>query len=146
MLTENLQELKQSAKQLGVSWQDVCQLKDELVEQERQRRWTTDGVRSEAWSLFLLYSGRSVGCQPFWRVGWRKVRERFDKKGWDFVRIPRYDQIATAIASEYPEWSNREPSDLFEFLFSDYQQWPSRLDFYEHAIGQIESQCQAVPF
>ncbi len=146
MLSENLQELRDYAKQLGVSWREVCQLKCELIEHERQRRHTTDGVRKEAWTLFLLYSGRSKGCQPFWRVGWAKVRTRYDHNGWDFTQIPRYDIIARSIGSEFPEWQGQEPSALYDFLFSRYQPWPSRLDFYELALGQIEAQCQAVPF
>lgn len=154
MAADNLHELKKQAKRLGVTWREVCQLKEELIDLERERRWEDESVRRRAWELYLVYAGRSVqGCIGFWRCGWDYIKRRLDKQGRDFTSVPRYDNIHATIAEEFPAWQARDPEQLFDFLFSPYEVWPSRENFYAEALHQIEAQLkrtaadvQEVPF
>ena len=147
MAVEDITELKAEAKRLGVTWAEVVSVKKECQEVMLAARETEEGVRREAWRLFLHYSGRSVaGCQAFWRVGWDHLRARLENKGFDHTSIPGYDLIATGVAEEFPEWEGRDSGDLFAFLFVDYERRPSAFELYSEALGRIEAHvAQSTP-
>ena len=147
MDANTISELKAEAKQLGVTWKEVKQVQGDLRKAYLEQRASEEGARQYAWSLYLLYFGRSVeGCKGFWRVGFDRVRERLQNSDRDFTSIPRYDEIATSVEVEYPEWSEQSAEELFAWLFEGYTPRLTAADHYAEALGMIESQVQSVPF
>lgn len=139
MLRESLAELRAWAKEIGATWRDVSRLKNELIEQERLERYSTDDVRRRAWQLYC-WQNLTDGCHSFWRCGWDHVRRRLDKKQVDFTSLRGYDKIHAAIAEEFAEWNGTECESLLEWLLqTPYEPWPPREEFYSRAIARLEA-------
>lgn len=147
-MAESIDELKDEAKRIGVTWAELVSVKKDCEEVMIASRESEEGARREAWRLYLRYTGRSVaGCMAFWRVGWDKVRARLENSGRDFTSIPAYDLIATGVAAEYPEWEGVDAGELFAMLFAGYEPRPTAFELYEEALGRIEAHAnQSVPF
>lgn len=140
MLKETLAEIRDETRLAEIVWADLVAVKNELVELERERRESTDAVRYRCWELYCTYNGRTVGCQSFWRCGFDHVRRRLENTGRDFTAIRRYDEIATGVGCEFPEWEERSADELFAWLFEPYVPWPKRESFYWEAIERIQGQ------
>ena len=143
MLKETIAEIRAEARRLGITWLSICQQKNELLAVERERRELTDAVRSRCWELYCYYNGRTVGCQAFWRCGFDHVRRRLGNSGRDFTSIRRYDEIATGVGCEFPEWEERSADELFAWLFEPYVPWRARESFYWEAFELVAAESSA---
>lgn len=139
MLRDSLPGLREWATEVGATWREVCQLKNELIEQERQARYETDDVRRRAWELYC-WQNMTDGCRSFWRCGWDHVRQRLDRLQLDFTSIRGYDKIHQQIVEEFPWWRGDRCEELFDWLLhTPYEPWPPREDFYARAIARFEA-------
>lgn len=156
MLKDTLPEIRAEAKRLGVPWKWVCQLKDELIAAEREKREIPERIRQAAWHSYV---GGDSGSASFWRHGFRARFSRLLARGSDFTKIPCYDLIAGAVMEELPGMFDGEHAGdagpietIWDFLLSDYERWPPREEFYWRALDQIaahqpqETTCAATPF
>lgn len=140
MGADTIRDLRDHAKQLGVPWRQVCELKDHLVEIEQQKRASTDGGRKRAWELLLAFRGWTRGCLSFWRCGWSHTRRRIERNGDDYTAIPRYDEIAATLRTDFPEFGDWSTQEIFDWLLQEeYSPMPPRRAFYEDALAMIAS-------
>jgi hypothetical protein len=163
MLKETLPEIRAEAKRLGIPWEWVCKLKDQMIADEREKREIPELMRRAAWHSYV---GGSSGSAPFWRHGFRARFKTLLAKGSDFTKIPCYDLVAAAVMEQLPGMFKGAHAgdcgpveEIWDFLLSDYQPWPPRENFYWRALNEIEERmtraavcdneeelCQVIPF
>lgn len=73
----------------------------EQSREHRQREWL---LRQAVWS-FYAWTDR---CLPFWRHGMKRRFPRAFASG-DRTLIPRFDEVAQALAQEFPEATSNQP-------------------------------------
>lgn len=139
MLRETINELRAEAKQLGVPWSWVLELKEELIQLASESRAPRVEARQEAW---FCYVGRKSGSAPFWRHGFQSRFGRRLAQGSDYTIIPCYDEIADAVRQMAEEYSAWDSAEIWDFLLSDYEPWPPREHFYWEALHQIAASQQ----
>lgn len=87
-------------------------------------------MRRDAWE-----GQTPKGCHGFWRHGWQVRYPRAFGEG-DRTNIPGFDDLAQAIACEYPELNREDdPAEaLFEFLSQPHNCLPSAEETWDEAI------------
>jgi len=112
------------------------QLARELRAAAIEKRQALDGAREYAWRLYCLYNNRSEGCHSFWRC-MPRVLARLAETGRDYTAVRCYDLIATAVAEEFPEWSNQSDA-LWAWLAEPYERLPATEQFLREAEEILE--------
>lgn len=129
MLTDTINQTRTRSN--AVPRAHVRQLAAELRHQAIEARAALDGARKLAWQSYCHHNGRSPGCWPFWRC-LPRVIAAVANRGQDYTAIRGYDLVATAVASEFPEWEGRA-DDLWEFLAEPYERLPTIAQFEDQA-------------
>lgn len=135
MANESLSQWRRAAKRAGVAWTEVWDCYLELKRESRERAERPNAIRQAAWE-----AATPRGCHPFWRHGfisrWGRAVERHD-----YTAIPRYDELASTVAYEFPEFATDDgPERLFDFLFTPYERLPTRDDLLDAAIERAVRQ------
>lgn len=145
MLSDSLTEIRDEAHELGIPWSHVTSAARELRHMKMLAREPLCRTRRLAWEFFCHWAGRSAGCHPFWRCGFDHVLSRLADRGYDYTSLPHHDKVATMVAGELPEWTDR-CDDLWEFLAEPYEPMPSRETLLRQAVEELaRRERQPVP-
>jgi hypothetical protein len=137
--------IRAEVRQRGLRFGDVLDAYRELKHAEQSKRERPNEVRRAAW---FLATASSPGCWPFWRHGFTARWGHRIARGDDYTVVPGYDEIASAVATEFPEYADDAgPERLWDFLFSPFEPLPSRECLLRRAMEVVEAeQGEPVPF
>ncbi len=137
-------EFRREARRRGFAWSDLRAAFEVLWDGERQKRERPNEIRATAW---MMATGSTPGCWPFWRHGFLSRWGGRIAKGQDYTIVPGYDEIGQQIATQFPEYATADGTErLFAFLLSPYDRLPARADVYRRALEMLEVHLSAVPF
>jgi len=128
-------QLRSEAKRRGLRWSDVLDAYRDAKAAEIDKRRRPNEVRQTAW---WLATASTPGSWPFWRHGFAKRWGARVDRG-DYTAVPGYDEIAQAIATQFPEYAGDDGTErLFDFLLSPYDRIPGRPELLERALDRAE--------
>lgn len=107
--------MKRVARNLGISWSDVCKSRDALREAELAARADADGIRREAW---VMVAGAAAG--PFWRGGFQRKFRTLLRDGGDCDQVKGWDEVCQQLRSVCPQCEEWSEGEIWEFVVSDY--------------------------
>lgn len=136
---------RKACRRQRIRWADVLTMARQLRAVEIERREPYDGARRAAWTSYCHFAGRSVGCHPFWRVGFAHVLDGLANRGRDYTAIRAYDIIAESVAADFPQWTGK-CDELWEFLAEPYKRLPTLAEFMAEAMEFAAGATQEVPF
>jgi len=136
MLETTVQDPRAEAKLAGLRWRDVAAAARELRAAEIRKREPLDRARRLAWESYCHWNNRATSCLSFWRCGFDHVLGRYANSGRDYTAIRHYDQVASAVAEQLPEWQDRA-DELWELLAERYEPLPGVDEFYNRAIDWL---------
>lgn len=135
--------MKRVARNLGISWGDVCKSRDALREAELETRRDHDDIRRAAW---IMVAGEAAA--PFWRGGFQRKFKKLLRDGGDCDQVSGWDEVCQQLRSVCPQCSEWASEEIWSFVCSDYPPLLSVDVHYRNAVALLtrEILTDDVPF
>lgn len=135
--------MKRVARNLGISWSDVCKSRDALREAELAIRHDDDEVRRVAWGLVAGHA-----AEPFWRGAFQRKYGKMLRDGGDCDQVKNWDEVCQELRSICPQVSELDSGEIWDLVCSDYAPLLPMEVHYRNAVALLtrEVLTDDVPF
>lgn len=138
-MTLRISDLKRIAKRDGLEWSAVCAAADQYLAQETESASRDHGIRKAVYQAYCHPAKRHL---PFWRAIGQWNNPAFNGAfggGNDYTVIPRWDDVASEIAGQFPELQQNDAvsENLYQLILREPARIPNRREALEHALSQL---------